>query len=125
MDLDGKKYFEKNEKGEIMLEGMIVIIITLFILIWILAVGINMSLRVACSSYASFTFINLAFTTCPCSIALLSIFLYLNGTINKCLIKHTIGVNGIPNVIPHIIPTIIFNLISALIYFLLLNFKLI
>lgn len=39
MDLDGKKYFEKNEKGEIMLEGMIVIIITLFILIWILAVG--------------------------------------------------------------------------------------
>ena len=24
MDLDGKKYFEKNEKGEIMLEGMIV-----------------------------------------------------------------------------------------------------
>ena len=39
MDLDGKKYFEKNEMGEIMLEGMIVIIITLFILIWILAVG--------------------------------------------------------------------------------------
>lgn len=29
MDLDGKKYFEKNEKGEIMLEGMLVMIITM------------------------------------------------------------------------------------------------
>lgn len=39
MDLVGKKQIKKNEIGEIMLEGMIVMIITLFIVIWLLAVG--------------------------------------------------------------------------------------
>lgn len=39
LDLSGKNKIKRKEDGEIMLEGMIVIIITLFILIWILAVG--------------------------------------------------------------------------------------
>ena len=30
---------DKNENGEVMLEGMLVMIITMFMLIWILAVG--------------------------------------------------------------------------------------
>ena len=29
----------KNEKGAVMLEGMIIVILTMFILIWLLALG--------------------------------------------------------------------------------------
>ena len=39
LDLSGKNKIKRKEDGEIMLEGMIVVILTLFILIWILAVG--------------------------------------------------------------------------------------
>lgn len=62
MDLDGKKYFEKNEKGEIMLEGMIVIIITLFILIWILAVGFIYYQRYITNIVANDTAVKIAST---------------------------------------------------------------
>lgn len=62
MDLDGKKYFEKNEKAEIMLEGMIVIIITLFILIWILAVGFIYYQRYITNIVANDTAVKIAST---------------------------------------------------------------
>ena len=39
LDLSGKNKIKRKEDGEIMLEVMIVVILTLFILIWILAVG--------------------------------------------------------------------------------------
>lgn len=38
-DLSGKNKIKRKEDGEIMLERMIVVILTLFILIWVLAVG--------------------------------------------------------------------------------------
>lgn len=62
MDSDGKKIINKNECGEVMLEGMIVMIITMFILIWILAVGFIYYQRYITNIVANDTAVKIAST---------------------------------------------------------------